>query len=120
MRYLSLLAFVLIIYIVMMFTNLNHDPVLLKLRVHGLPFTFSAQLPLFLPILLAFLSGVVLTTIYFFAHHTQLRLKSHLKENELRKLKKALRAERHRVEPSTPSSSEPAISPEEEPAPDPH
>lgn len=99
MRYFWIFVFGLFTYVLVMFTSLNDSPVTLHFKVHGIPSFITAQAPLFLPIILAFIAGLLVTTVYFFSYHTRIRFQHRTYLREIRRLKKIVLQQRAKASP---------------------
>ncbi|MBF0277628.1 MAG: hypothetical protein HQM13_07555 [SAR324 cluster bacterium] len=95
MRYLWLVFLTLFIGIGALFVYQNQAPVTVQFRIDWINMSFGlSRVPIFVPILLALVCGILVTVSYLFGYHALLRLRNNFQRSEIYRLKKLVLLER--------------------------
>ncbi len=99
MRYLWLVFLSLFIGIGAIFIYQNQAPVSVQFRLDWINIGIGlSRVPVFIPILLALICGILLSAFYLLGYHTYLRLRNSGQKNEIFRLKKLVLLERNKNE----------------------
>ncbi len=98
MRYVTLIVTVAFAMLGVLFAMHNPMDVVVRLGVETMNFQlFSVKMPLWAPIVLAFLLGMLFTTFFLMAYHTQIRIRLKMQQSEIFRLKKIALVEREKT-----------------------
>ena len=105
MRYFWLIILSFFVVFSVMFAYQNQDPIAIRFHLDwiNISFVFNER-PVFIPIFLALAAGILFSTLYFFSHHAQLRLKIQMQSKEILRLKKQILLAREKRSHSQPAN----------------
>ena len=102
MRYLWLIFLTIFIGLGAIFVYQNQAQVSVHFRLDWINLSFGLSvIPLFVPILLALVCGILVTTLYLFTYHAYLRIRIRTQNSEIFRLKKLVLLERDKREQVT-------------------